>query len=447
MLVAAFAVWATSCSNGGSSFVPAPDPGPGPSGSAVIVEGDIGPSGGSLFVATGADAGVAVSVPAGAVTVPTRFRVFREDSAADFPGAFPVYRFEPAALDLNGAEVTVSVRASEAFFPGTGPVLAIFSRGDEGQKWRALTSTVVDEASRLATATTQSLGEMVVWNGNLHRLFTQPHGFLDPAVGTAVESVGGVDVIVEEGSQQLQIGRGSLAAFWNAPETDNVIILHGALGSPLDFLGQEDLIENLALNYANVVLYSYPSARGVAYAANELYDQILANRKPGFGCRIVGHSLGALIGRYLLERSQTDTSRSGYDPSDPSLIPIIDKLVMMAPPNGGAASAVVPFAMLEAVVTPEERYLIQTADDLDESPTSLPVLMNASYLNNGTRYHTVYGDIGTGPDGVVSVASALALPLGVGETATLFVAQHDDLHRFATSLGVAVWIGSLLQAQ
>ncbi|MEC7726126.1 MAG: hypothetical protein VYD05_11465, partial [Planctomycetota bacterium] len=60
----------------------------------MIVEGDIGPSGGSLFVATGADAGVAVSVPAGAVTVPTRFRVFREDSAADFPGAFPVYRFE-----------------------------------------------------------------------------------------------------------------------------------------------------------------------------------------------------------------------------------------------------------------------------------------------------------------------------------------------------------------
>ena len=71
MLVAAFAAWATSCSNGGSSFVPAPAPGPGSSGSAVIVEGDIGPSGGSLFVATGADAGVAVSVPAGAVTVPT----------------------------------------------------------------------------------------------------------------------------------------------------------------------------------------------------------------------------------------------------------------------------------------------------------------------------------------------------------------------------------------
>ena len=90
------------------------------------------------------------------------------------------------------------------------------------------------------------------------------------------------------------------------PATDNVVILHGALGSPLDFLGAEDLVENLALTYDNVVLFSYPSARGVAYAANELYNQILANRKPGFGCRIIGHSLGALIGRYLLEASPTD---------------------------------------------------------------------------------------------------------------------------------------------
>lgn len=398
-------------------------------------------------MATGAEAGVELSIPSGAVTVPTRFRVRRVEASGEFPGAFPLYRFEPSSIDFNGAAVTVSIRASEAFFPGTGPVLAIFSRADGGQGWRALTSTVVDEPSRIATATTDSLGDMVVWNGNLHRLFTQPHGFLDPSVDASVETVGGVDVLVAGGSQQLQVGRGSLASFWNSGQSDNVVILHGALGSPLDFLGQEDLIENLALTYSNVVLYSYPSARGVAYAANEFYDQILANRKPGFGCRLVGHSLGALIGRYALERSPTDQSRVGYDPVDPSLVPAIDKLVMMAPPNAGAASAVTPFALLQAVTEPEEAYLIQTADDLSESAGSLPLLMNASYVDSATRYHTVYGDIGTGTDGVVSVASALALPRGAGETATLFVAQHDDLHRLATSLGVAVLIGSLLQAQ
>ena len=41
----------------------------------------------------------------------------------------------------------------------------------------------------------------------------------------------------------------------------------------------------------------------------------------------------------------------------------------------------------------------------------------------------------------------LALPMGPGETSTLFVAQHDDLHRQATSLGVASWLGSILQGQ
>ena len=41
----------------------------------------------------------------------------------------------------------------------------------------------------------------------------------------------------------------------------------------------------------------------------------------------------------------------------------------------------------------------------------------------------------------------LALPLGADETATLYAAQHDDLHRLATSLGVAVWMGAVLQAQ
>ncbi|MCK5941187.1 MAG: hypothetical protein KAI24_04385, partial [Planctomycetes bacterium] len=175
--------------------------------------------------------------------------------------------------------------------------------------------------------------------------------------------------------------------------------------------------------------------------------QIVANRQPGFGCRIVGHSLGALIGRYLLERSPTDPARRGYRPDDPSLVPVVDKLVMLAPPNAGAAGAVAPFALLEQVVTPQERHLLQTADDLDETPGSLPFAMNATYVDNATRYHIIYGDLGSGSDGVVSVASALALPLGPAETATMFVALHDDLHRRATSLGIAVWLGTLLQTQ
>ena len=120
---------------------------------------------------------------------------------------------------------------------------------------------------------------------------------------------------------------------------------------------------------------------------------------------------------------------------------------MIAPPNAGAASATGPFALLQGLLAPGELHLIQAASDLSEAPGSLPFVMNAAYLDNATRYHVVYGDIGDGSDGVVQVASALALPLGAGETATMFVAQHDDLHRQSSSLGVAVLIEALLQVQ
>ena len=432
-----------SCGGGGGDAAP---PGPSP-GATVVAEASIGPEGGTLTVGAGANAGLELSVPPGAVAVPTSFRVLVEEQVDEIPRAFPVYRFEPGAVDLNGKSVTVTVPASEIFFANGAPELAIFSRDDSASGWRALTPTTVDVAAQVATATTQRLGEMVVWEGNLHRLFTQPNALIDPAVATGVEVVAGVEVLAEQGSIQRQVGKGSLASFWGSPASDNVVILHGALGSPLDFLGAVDLVDNLAQSFDNVVLFSCPSARGVAYAANALYDQIQANRGPGFGCSVVGHSLGGLIGRYLLEQSHVDPNRAGYRSGDPSLVPTVEELVMIAPPNAGAASATGPFALLQGLLAPGELHLIQAASDLSEAPGSLPFVMNAAYLDNATRYHVVYGDIGDGSDGVVQVASALALPLGAGETATMFVAQHDDLHRQSSSLGVAVLIEALLQVQ
>ena len=75
----------------------------------------------------------------------------------------------------------------------------------------------------------------------------------------------------------------------------------------------------------------------------------------------------------------------------------------------------------------------------------MPLQLNASYVDNATRYHLIYGDIGIGSDGVVSVASVLALPLFGSETEKMFGATHPGLHRDATTLGIAVWIGTLLQ--
>lgn len=441
-LVAMAAVLASCGGGGGGSAPPIQPP-----VNNVLAEASIGPAGGTLRVESGENAGLELDIPAGAVGVATSFRVLLDRASGEIPSAFPVFRFEPESLDFNGHSVTVTVPASDAFFLGGTPALTVFSRERAGAAWRALPNTMVDVAARNVTVTTDQLGDMVAWTGNLHRLYTQEHGFIDPAVDANAEFVDGVQVLVENGTIPRQVGRGSLASFWNSSTTDNVIIVHGALGSPLDFLGGEDFVENLALTHSNVVLFSYPSARGVAYAANELYDLIQANRKPGFGCRIVGHSLGALIGRYLLERSPTDVTRAGYQPGDPSLVPIVDKLIMVAPPNAGAAGAVAPFSLLEQVITPEEAYLLQAADDLSELPGSLPFDMNATYVDSATRYHVIYGDIGGATDGVVPVASATALPVAPDETSTMFVAQHDDLHRLATSVGIAVWMGSLLQAQ
>ena len=440
--LALVAVTATSCGGGGGGGDGPTPPAP-PTGTTLVGEADIGPGGGTLLVPGGAG----VVVPPGAVPVSTKFRILRDDFEADIPRAFPVYRFEPGSLSLSDASFTVSVPASAAFFPGDGAGLAIFTRTQDGDQWSAATPTAVDPVTRVATASTKRLGDMVVWSGILHRLFTQPHGFVEPAVPASVETIGGVEVLSPDGSLQRQVGRGSLASFWSSSQSENVVILHGVFGSPLDFLGPEDLVENLALGYDNVVLYAFPSARGVAHAANELYDQIQANRTPGFGCRIVGHSLGALVGRYLLERSHSDPDRLGYQPGDQPLVADVDKLVLMAPPNAGAPSGTGPFALLQPLLDADESYLLQAADDLSGAVDSLPLTMNADYVDNATRYHTIYGDLGSGTDGVVPVASVLALPVGPDETSTLYAAQHDDLHRLATSLGVAVWMGSVLQAQ
>lgn len=435
----------TSCGGGGGGGGSAPPP-IEPT-DQVIAEGVIGPSGGTLSIASGANAGLSLTVPAGVVAVETNFRALLVRSHPDVPSLFPVYRFEPASLDLSAAPVTITIPAGDVLFDSGTPALSLFRRADEMTPWSAMTGTVVDGPARTVTATATRLGEFVASNGILHRLFTQELRIYDPAVPVASEFLAGSEVAIENGTTMRTVGVGSLASFWNSPANDNVLILHGVIGSPLDFLGVEDLVANLALSKDNVVLMSYPSARGIAYVANELYDLINRNRKPGFGCSIVGHSIGGLIGRYMIEQSPTDTARAGYTSGDGTFDSFVDQLIMLGPPNAGAKASTLPFAMFESVLPAAERNLLQVAVDLSEEPGSLPLVMNQNYSDNETRYHIIYGDLGTGTDGVVTTASALALPVTAPETSTLFLAPHDDLHLRATSLGIAVWIGTLMQSQ
>jgi pimeloyl-ACP methyl ester carboxylesterase len=411
----------------------------------IVVEGPIGPAGGSLVITTGADAGFSLVIPAGAVVLQTEFRVYRDIANDAVPSLFPVYRIEPRSLDFSSTPLTVTVPVSDEFLSGTS-ALTMFTRVDEESQWQVNVNTEFDSQAHTATAQVVRLGEFLAWQGSLHRLFTQELTLYDPVEPVASEFLNGTSVAVENGTVLRSIGHGSLASFWNSSASDNVLIIHGVLGSPLDFLGAEDLVANLGFIRSNVVLLSYPSARGIAYAANELYDLIAENKKSGFGCGIVGHSVGAMIGRYMLEKSADDPARRGFQNGNTALEGVVDHLIMLGVPNAGAQASTLPFAALRAKMPESERRLLQVGEDLSEEPGTLPFVMNDTYIDNETRYHTIYGDIGNGSDGVVTTVSALALPLTTPESTTLFTVAHDDLHRRATSYGIAVWIGTLLQS-
>lgn len=436
-----------ACGGGGGAEEPV---GPILPSDPVLAQSVIGPAGGVLTVTVGPDAGVRLEVPPGAVAVATEFRLLRDLNNGQVPSIFPVYRFEPESLDLGAVPVMVTVPIGEQLLDGGGANLAMFQRYDASSSWSASRDVTVDLAARTLSLSVARLGEFLAWEGNLHRLFTQDFEIFDPAAPVAAEFLHGTQVVIGNGTIPRTIGSGSLASFWSSSAADNVLIVHGVFGSPLDFLGPEDLVASLRSIKRNVVLLSYPSARGVAYAANELYDLIAAQKQPGFGCSIVGHSIGGLVGRYLLEKSADDPDRRGFGENRDALPGVVDQLILLGTPNGGAQALTLPFAAIAAVVPEDERWLLQVGQDLSEEPDSLPLRMNASYVDNATRYHLIYGElfdggIGIGSDGVVSVASVLALPLFGLETPKDFVATHIGLHRDAATLGIDVWIGTLLQ--
>lgn len=412
-----------------------------------LAEAVIGPEGGTLEFPAGRHAGVALHVPPGAVAAPTRFSIEADVRSPQILSLFPLYRFEPRAADFTAAPVTITVALGDALFDAVGDTDAVcFLQSAPGAPWHALLDSSVDLTARTATATTSRLGDLVAWNGILHRLMTQELRLLDPSVPTAADNVAGVPVTLDNGSVSLAIGRGSLQSFWNSPAPANVLIVPGLIGSPLDFLGPQDLIATLSPAVQNIVLLDYPSGRGVAAIANALYDEIVAHAQPGCRFSIVGHSMGGLIGRYLIEKSADDPARAGWREEDESLAARVANLVLLGVPNAGSEYGDDLVASLLPNVPPAEVYLLQAALDISYRPDAICLQMNASYVDNATRYHVIFGDVGGGTDGVVSVVSALALPLFPPETAAQFFARHDELHTRAGGNGITSRIDLLLQA-
>ncbi len=437
--LAVLAGFAAACSNGHG----------GTTGSSRTVAATIGPAGGTLAFVDGNDAGVSIEIPPGAVAEPTRFAIETGIRSPDVLGIFPIYRFSPNTLELaHPAHVTVRLPADadpeSLDDDSSSSSYVCFAQREPGAPWLPLANSSVDEPTHTVTADTTRLGDVLAWTGLLHRLMTQPFRFVDPATLETSETVGGTPVLVENGSQVATIGRGSLASFWQSPANENVLILPGLFGNPLDYLDADDVVALLPPSVHNVVLLQYPSGRGIAATANALYDAIAANRQPGFGCTILGHSLGGMVGRYLLEYSAADPDRPDWQPGAPALTDTVVNLVMLGAPQGGAKLGDDLAEFAEANAEPGEEHLLQAAFDISRTPASLAVAMTSAYVDNPTRYHVIYGDLGEGDDGVVSTASATALPLVAPETLARFVAQHDALHSQAGTLGVAALVDDLL---
>lgn len=429
---------ATACGGGGSAApsVQPQDP--------AIASATIGPEGGDVVFADGPHAGIGLSIPAGALTAATPI-VLRAEAPSDaILGLFPVFRVEPRGLPLLAPASLIVRAAPQLAQAGGGLSATCLLQPRAADAWQPLATAVVDSGARTVAASTTWLGDFAALNASLHRLFTQPFALLDPATPTRAETIAGGDAVFAAGSVALTVGRGSLASFWNSPAAANVIVLPGLFGSPVDYLGSADLVAALPASVQNVVVLSYPSGRGVAATANALYDLIAARRQEGFGCAIVGHSMGGLVGRYLVEQSHTDALRAGWQAGASTLAGVVAQLVLLGVPNAGCDIGEQLVATMVATSPAAERPKVQAALDLSYRSDAITARMNALYVDNATRYHVVYGDLGGG-DGVVTVASALALPLGPGESATAFPAFHDGLHTLAGVNGVAAHVGALLQ--
>ncbi len=429
---------AAACGGGGGS-APAAQPAP------TFASATIGPAGGTVAFEAGPHAGVGIQVPPGALAAPTLVTLRAEVVVDPILSIFPVYRVEPRGVPLQQS-ATILLRAASQLVQGDGQLLATgLVQPRDVDAWQPMATTVVDAAQRLVAASTPWFGDFAVLNAPLHRLFTQPRALLDPATPTPIALIAGGQAVFAAGDLTVRVGRGSLASFWSSPASANVLVLPGLFGSPVDYLGAQDLVAALPASVQNVVVLSCPSGRGVAATANALFDLIQAQRQAGFGCAIVGHSMGGLVGRYLIERSHADALRPGWQPGTASLAGVVARLVLLGVPMAGSEVGEALLATMVAQSRPEEQTKLQAAVDLSYRTDAVTRTMNAQYADNATRYHVVYGDLG-GTDGVVTVASALALPLGPDESAVGFPVLHDALHAQAATNGVAAHVTSLLQA-
>ncbi|MBK8977707.1 MAG: hypothetical protein IPM29_17510 [Planctomycetes bacterium] len=425
-----------------------------------VAVGTVGPDGGVIEPAADSGSlhpGLRLRIPAGALAEPVEIRVLARYGDPRFPSAVQTFRFEPVGLRF-AVPATVTIDYAEVYERTVGAVWAAETiglwsfRDDPSRDALLLPDPERDIEHRTVSGTLDELGTCFAMHPQLRVLIHQEPRLVDPAELQHAAYDNGLLVPTPNGELDVQVGQGSLASFWQSGAEDNLLVIHGSLGSAVSLGTSASLATALpgagfnAL-FANVVVFEYPSGRSIRENANRLYDLLRDGAGPGFGCRIVAHGAGGLLARYALERAHTDADRPGYAPGDPPLTDHVDRVVLVATPNQGADLESSPFGAVAAIATATDRPLVQGLLDLDVGPAGFVASLNVDWAGPSIEYFAIAGDVGSASsDGFVAVDS------GVGLNGVLAwqvfsgpLYDHLALPAFADRTGVVeqalVWLG------
>jgi hypothetical protein len=453
-LLLACAVLPACGDNAGSSSSTSPPPGVAPLASA-----ELGPAGGTVEVTDEASpyAGTRIVIPPGALAAPTTITIDR--APEELPENIWAFRFGPEGETLL-APARVSIKYSRSYIQDF--LLVPFAPLRPISFGAPLGAEVFDRAAqdpieRSVTFETNRLGR---YTALIEALFAQHWRLLAQdrllATQVSVRDVGGEQLVVSglrPGAASLTVGQGSVDALWTSSRT--LILIHSTASDATNFVGSGDLIEGLASEYDHIVTYQYRSGRPIGENANWLYNEVKRRSGPGFQADVIGYSMGGLVARYFVEASKDDPARTelpNFDPAAPagSLSGTVRNLITLGTPHrGGVDETRLSMLRLSSLLTTDiiEDYF-PSFRDLGTGPEGTGPRLNAVYVDDpSVRYFLIAGNSNDSPlspliagddDGLVSVESALGVPVLVAPEATRIFAgtDHSELHSQAVERGI-----------
>lgn len=410
-------------------------------------------TGGTLTAGIGGEfEGVRLIIPPGAVPADVEVVLRGRFGDPRLPSIVQTIEVEPRELQLNRA-AQLTLRYSTTYARTAGQVWP----ESEVEVYGFQTAPIDDERVEVIVgrdgevhtldASITRFGTFYAMHPVFRTLVSQPTRLIDPSESVDARLVDGQLQLSAGGDVPVRIGEGRLGEFFGESAERNLIVVPGLLTDPLvtSSAGGPTPLQSrggLELDFANVVVFQYPSGRSFQESGNALYDLITGSARTGFGCRILAHGTGGLVVRQAIERAHLDPSRPGYAPGQPKLDTLVDRAVLVATPNQGASVAQSRFDYLLAGVFPADQPFVQGVVDLLPGPDSFVDRLNDGWVQPLTEYFAVAGDFdGSHQDGLVDVVSALGLPTAVArpEGHQIFsgpIYEHAALFLFSETIGV-----------